>query len=407
MKIVFCDRCDQAIPHGHVRTTKKGQTRCSKCFNRVTNLWRIWVITMLVGVVVGAIALKQDYVERDEVVKAGVVKRFKYLHVGLSFTIQHVLRMEQEIKRKLEAHDGALNSYVNQLEVLRRKLEDAQRQVTVRLETEAKGAQDTDKALFERVRILEVAVSRAQDELSDLAAVKPAAMRKALRSVVMMGVRDRVRLYRNGSGVLFKRVREGDHWVYYGFTAYHVYHGVLLYRDMRMKIPKKARLDPKYVIQVFNDPRALKATDEIEVTLVTDKKARKVKSLAALRSRDDFLVFTFKSKRDLAVSELASNAECKAIETGHPVLGIGIHPVMRPSAYAGSIASTTSETDENMAVHTMAWPGMSGSPIFDRKTMKVIGITQKMASRMGLGANGNIAFAQSLHKVDPKHRRLN
>jgi hypothetical protein len=361
---------------------------------------------MLIGAAIAGTALKQDYVRRDAAVRAEAVRGYKALRFALILTLKHIIQMEENIEARFEEHGAILESYGKRLKILKAKLEEAQTQVATRLEDEARDLDSADKALLGRVRALEVAATKIQQELDQLAAVPQDKMDNALRSVVLIGVRDKIRLYEQGSGVLFKRIKTKDGWVYYGFTAYHCYHGVLLYMDKQDTIPEKARMNPKFVIQVFNRTRLLARTDEIEVTLLTDKKARKIKDFKSLKSRDDFCVFTFKSKKDFAISELASDAECKSIETGHPVLGIGIHPVMRPAAYAGSIASVISASDENMAVHTMAWPGMSGSPIFDRKTMKVIGIVQKMQVRPGLGGNVNVAFVQSLHKVDPKHRKL-
>jgi len=164
------------------------------------------------------------------------------------------------------------------------------------------------------------------------------------------------------------------------------------------------KIHPIPVVLVYDSTSRLRHTDEIKVVLVHDKKVRPIIDIEKVKSQDDYCVFTFKSKKKYAVSELASNDECRSLRTGDPVVGMGIHPVMRPAAYMGAVASLYSVSSGTMAVHTMAWPGMSGAPIFNRNTMKVIGLVQSMSTWPGVGGNVNVAYCQPLHRILKKHR---
>lgn len=402
MKITFCDRCDQSIPDRQPVVRKNGKNICLKCVNHTTLFWRTLVVLLFVAVTLGGVWIHQNYTYQDTVTRIGTIRMMRAAHARISAVFRYLERFCLDLSNRIDEQGTQLEAYRQKAEDLRVELESTRDIIMQRLTGNQKELVQSEKALLDRVSNLESQALQLQREVDQLGSVDPDKIERALKSVVRVTIIDKRQTPLHfGSGVLIKK--DGD--TYYGFSAYHVIHGVMAFLEQQSDLPPEKQLNPKIYVEVFRDVARLQPTGIYEIEIVTNNKVRTLSKLDELQPTQDFFIFRFKSTDDLVVSELATDEETRALRPGDPVVGMGIHPVMRPSCYIGHIASLNSVAGGSMAVSTMAWPGMSGSPIFDRRTMKVVAILQRMAIGK-LGGNTSVAFVEPLHKVEAQLREF-
>ena len=205
---------------------------------------------------------------------------------------------------------------------------------------------------------------------------------------------------------LVSKLKKG--YRYYGFTAYHVIHGMLDYvKYQQPKEPIAQRKNPSFLLKIYNtvDRRGptnaitsvkIEAPGEAFLDGFREYYTKNKKPLKLERS-DDFAIFSFEYDADFALVEIATAEELKNLKVGQGIIVAGVHPVKRPSAFTGIIASLHSSGGQ-MAIQAMAWAGMSGAPVFDRKTLKVIAILQSGSVGRG-GMNSVVAYVQRINEI--------
>lgn len=413
MKLYFCDRCHQSIPHGHARTGRKGKTFCNRCVRKTTTLWRVGVVTMLLGAAVAGVWLRQDAARRDDQLRREFSREMMALEGRVGFCLfmlqQSQRQLENDVIYTLQVHRQAYEDTIRSMREAFKKLRE---DLADEIVTGSKELKEVNDELVQRVVTLEQQTKQLSEDLAELAQIPADVMEPMLQSVVGIVVKTKDKSHDQGSGVLYSKVKVGEEWVYTGFTAYHVVHEYLKVVDKEKNsktMKEEQKKHPVLQAHIYGNVNLGFPTIRVDVTLPETRHRGWVGGnpydpFQNLKSNQDYITFSFKSKRDLPVAELATDEEIKRLKPGAAVLGIGIHPTKRPAVYLGSIASLTSNADGNMAFQTMAWPGMSGSPIFDRKTKKVIAIVQKMAVSM-FSANCTVAYGQPLSKLDARFRK--
>jgi len=177
----------------------------------MTFMWRLWVVTVIVGIGTLGQMLRNDYIDRDKELHIEVVRRFEFHSAGIGSTIQYLFAMESELKESISKQESGMWDYINRVVELRKDLELTKQQIEDRIRY---GVDDMDKmenanvALIERVYVLENQAKRLRREFDSFKSIDPKVMNNALRSVVCVSIRDKNDLYKFGSGVLFKRVQE-------------------------------------------------------------------------------------------------------------------------------------------------------------------------------------------------------
>jgi hypothetical protein len=208
-------------------------------------------------------------------------------------------------------------------------------------------------------------------------------MEKVLKPTVEIAVRDRKGDHGRGSGVLFKREKlKNGKYRYTGFTAYHVWEDILLHienvNDGIAPSNIDKTLNPKLLIRTYAGSH--KVTRYItNATMLWPTKYQK-----DLDGARDFILFQFESAYNMPVAELASDEDMKKIQVGNRIWVTGTAHHGSVSLYNGIMSNGNLgvRSAHSAAFHAFAYFGNSGGPIYDARTLKVIGITQ----RVGIGS---------------------
>jgi len=397
--IKFCDHCDESIPMGMDRRQRKGKTKCGRCADRLTRFWRFWVVLMFIGTLTAAKAVHQGSVKRDNVVKQYVHDGLRFLDGRLTLTIKATIQALGDLQSQMDIRLAEHRRLKVELEKVKLDFQAAKKQIAQRITSSTNKVDEVKLHVKERVSVLESKAKALAAEVDTMKLVSPEKLRHAARATVGINVRDNRRLWRFGSGIIFHRVHEDKKWRYYVHTCYHVI-------ETHINTRETSKHNPVLKVTVFDDVGRLMPTGEFELRTETN-----FKQAQSHRGVTDYSVLSFVSEKEHAIIPYATDEESRSMQIGDPVLITGVLPTERPAIYYGTVASLTSSASGCMAIQGMAWPGMSGGAILDRRTMKVIGIMQMLPSRPAPGPfrapgalNNGLGYITQIHRIDKRFR---
>jgi len=416
-KIRFCSKCRVSIPIGDTYYPHGKKEYCLKCERRRNRLVPFLAILVFA---LGLFGGEKAYIDIDKRINKNTEaifetnKNLRSLEqkTGRTFMIvSHWLQdMDARVKHiyeKYESEAGALSALVAQTRKEVKELLAAQEQVRKELK-EGKLTEQEMNELFKsalvRLRLLDAKVSAIQHSPDQI-------IKKMLSPTVAICLADKKgERGTRGSGVLFSREELKDPngkkiYRYRGFTAYHVWHGIFNYLENKQpKLKKDMRLHPKLVIKYFGGSTSARH-------VITGAKFIHPTRYKGFISDEDIAVFEFMSFVKMDIAELASNEEIKTnLYVGSPIFTTGVAIHKAPTLYTGIASnariSIAGEMRGPWAFHAYAFYGQSGGPIFDAKTLKVIGINQMVHVMPGAFGGStpdtNVLYGHSLATLRAK-----
>lgn len=408
-KVRFCDKCLTSVPVGDVYYERGEKEICSKCNKK--GRFRKSIIAVLVFGLCFYTGLS-SFKNLDNRIETNTQT--------IEATADYVYRLSKEISaafREIDTWAGLTEQYIRKIysdhrdnialmklsvESLKEELADIVKAQKI-IKSELTNGQLTNEKAYKVITLLIAKAKALDDKLKMIDRNPHELMEKVIKPTVGIAVRDKKGDHLRGSGVLFKRVQFKDEkgrtmYRYYGFTAYHVWHGVFKYIEDNKDALE--HLQPKLLIQYYGGqldrPLEFKEAEAVFPNSF----------MKAFVSQQDVMVFSFVHHNDkLAIAELASDAEImRNVKYGHPVFTAGIALNGTPTLYSGIVANPKTPNNKGTQFHAFAYYGQSGGPTFDAKTLKVIAVNQRVHVHPILGGadgapNTNVMLGHTLKSL--------
>jgi hypothetical protein len=405
--IIFCDKCQQSISKrtGGVRNKDKQYHKdCWKSLQPKFSFKKAIITCLVALVLVGGYA-RDDYTQRRITQNTGRVDAVAKYVAGLEYAVRNAFQSVNvwagHVTQRLKGLD---TKYAEQIEVIERLLEETKKEVNAIVEQQRDLVKDlrkgkmTDKQAAAVIVQLRNRANALEAKIQHLSHSPDELINKVIKPVIGIGVKDTKGTRLRGSGVLFKRVETKTDkgtvvYHYYGMTAYHVWDAIFQYKyKLKLGQLKEDKLKPELVIYVY-DGRTQSEKEIVSASWVHPTKVRHGKYLPTV----DFAVFTFTSTKKLEVAELATNQEIRDFKKyGTPLITAGVSPAQAPGIWMGTVANPDTKKLSGTLCHAYGYFGQSGGPTFDARTLKVVGINQRINVHMGMSPDTNTLFITTL-----------
>jgi len=413
----FCDKCHNSISRGEVHYKYGKKHVCGKCQKKKFPLNKS-LVGCLFALIFSLGFARDDYTQsriglNTEAIET-VDKRVDQANAAANQNMRTLSKWANSVEKRFIEFDS---KYSEENVILRSLFEETKKQVQDVLKAQQDLVEDikagkiTDR---QSAAIMSNLVSKSkalETKLKFLMRSPEELVEKVIKPTVGVGVDDTKGQRLRGSAVLFKREvktlpKGKKKYVYYGMTAYHVWHGIFKYqeklrsgtlKDKNGRLIIEDAMKPKLVIYVYNG-----RTTGPEM-IVPAKWVHPLVARPVITAQVDFAVFTFESYRKLNVAQLSTNAEIsKARKYGRPIITAGISPAAAPALWTGAVANPKVRKQSGIMCHAYGYYGQSGGPTFDAKTLKVIGINQRInvhrSSPISKSPDTNVLFITCIDK---------